>query len=480
MLLHTSSILFSEYLIMISTGILLIIVALKINKISTLNLNIKNITSYTLILTLALLYQTIDITYINNIFIINPLITTIKFVVILCALIFTFLIRRGITKISEINILLLIGVVGIFIILSSNDLLMLYLGLELQSLTMYILATLNRNGEFSTEAGFKYFILGAVSSGIYLLGCAYIYYLYGDTSFTLLSDLNLSNISYEIGFILIMISLLWKLGAAPLHMWIPDVYEGSPNIITTLFAIIPKIGIVTAIINLLTGPMHGILSIQYLFLLTSILSLLVGSIGALNQSKFKRVLAYSAISHTGFILAGLSTFTIEGIITTIIYNIIYIVMAWNTFTIVANYLPTSINYNNIFVGLSKSNKFLSFTFAISLLSLAGIPPLAGFLSKYLILISIFNEKLYILTGFAVLSSVISAYFYISIIKIMYFKDTNTYNWKVLADYSTNYFLSINKSMAIIISASLYFILTSLLFPLPIFSLFSDVILSSLI
>ena len=225
--------------------------------------------------------------------------------------------------------------------------------------------------------------------------------------------------------------------------------------------------------------MFGSFEIQALLITSAIISLLIGSIGALNQSKLKRVLAYSAISHTGFLLAGLSTGSIEGLIATLIYNILYVVMAFNTFTIVSNVLPSSANYNDLLIGLSRNNKLLALNLALVLLSLAGVPPLAGFVSKYFVLVAAFNSNLYLLTGFAILSSVISAFFYLSLVKKMYFKDKQSYNWKVLADISTNYYLTINTPVAIILSASLFIIISALFYPQPLINIATDAILLSL-
>ena len=468
---------------MIASGILLAYVAIRPAGFghTSLSLFTHTFSSYTLLITAVLLITLWPYSYTGELMAVNPLITTIQIIIVVSGAVFTSLMRRGgAEKTLELSILILFGILGMLLILSANDFLLLYLGLELQSLTMYILATIKRNGEFSTEAGFKYFILGAVSSGLFLLGCAYIYLVTGHTGYSALSELSLAGLSSTLGALLILIALLWKVGAAPLHMWVPDVYEGAPSIITAFFAIIPKMAIVGTIIILVTGPFLGLFSnIQGILICSAILSLLVGCIGALNQSKLKRILAYSAISHIGFLLAGISTGTIEGLIATLIYNIIYIVMSFNAFTLIVSIFPGSSNYNSMISGLSRHSLILALTIAIVLLSLAGIPPLAGFISKYWILITTFKSDLYFLTGIAILSSVISAFFYLQLVKIMFFKDTGSYNWKIMADWSSGYWTPINSSASLILGGSLFVILTALIYPQPIIEIATDAIIKTL-
>jgi NADH-quinone oxidoreductase subunit N len=468
---------------MIASGILLAYVAIRPSGFghTSLSLFTHNFAFYSLVVTAVLLVLIWPFSYNGELMAINPLTTLIQIIVVVSGAVFTFLMRRGgAEKILELSVLVLFGILGMILIISANDLLMLYLGLELQSLTFFILAAIKRNGEFSTEAGLKYFILGAVSSGLFLLGCAYTYLVTGHTGYSALSELSLAGLSSTFGAILILIALLWKVGAGPLHMWVPDVYEGSPSIITALFAIVPKISIIGVIIRLITGPFIGVLSdIQSLLILSAILSLLAGCIGALNQSKLKRVLAYSAISHTGFLLAGISAGSIEGLIATLIYNVLYIFMSFNTFTIIVSLFPSSANYSSMIAGLSRHNLILALTLAIALLSLAGIPPLAGFISKYWVLIATFKSNLYFLTGVAITASVISAFFYLQLVKIMFFKDTGSYNWKIMADWSSGYWVTIGKPASLILGGSLFVILTALIYPQPIIAMATDAIVGTL-
>lgn len=410
-------------------------------------------------------------------FLLNNFIITLKIIVALSGIAILFLNHS--LKIYEFSILILIAILGIYILISANDLIILYLGLELYSLTSYILASLQRNGELSTEAGLKYFILGAVSSGIYLLGCVIIYSTTGLTNFMDLSNFVIYMDSNNIGAILIILSLLFKLAAAPLHMWAPDVYEGSPSIVTTFFAIVPKITILGMIYILFTGPFLGwFQNLQGLLIISALLSLIVGSLGALNQSKLKRLLAYSAINHTGFILIGVATGTLSGIIATLIYFIIYILMTLISFIIVLNY--SSGNFIHQLMGLSRNKKLLAITFSLCLLSIAGVPPLAGFLSKYLVLVAAINAKFWILTGIAILSSIIATFYYLQLIKLMFFKDSNWFNYKIYSDIVLSAWNPLSLSTALILGLSFFLILTLLLYPTPLLNFANDSLLAALI
>jgi NADH-quinone oxidoreductase subunit N len=440
----------------------------------------QNFTLYVLLITGLLIIQVSNIEYIEGVLWGRTSMTAlVGSIITIGGGIYTYYLRRTESVLyQELGVLIMWAILGMLILIGSRDLLMLYMGMELQSLTMYILASIKRNGEYSTEAGLKYFILGAVSSGIYLMGCAIIYIQTGHTDYGVISLMELENIT---GPLLILIALLWKIGAAPLHMWVPDVYEGAPSFITAFFAIIPKIILVLTILTLLTGPFLLIFeSLQPLLIITALLSTVVGAIGGLNQTKFKRILAYSAISHTGFILAGLATGTLQGFIATFIYLIIYIIMSFISFTFVVNVLPSTSNHINIITGLARINPILAITLALLLLSLAGVPPLAGFLSKYIVLLSLLSSKLYFLTFIAIISSFVSAFYYLRLIKFMFFKESELFSWKVLADFSSNYLLNLNKTGAIIIGSCFYLLITTVLYPQPLISLVSDALLSSLL
>jgi len=266
------------------------------------------------------------------------------------------------------SILILIVALSSLLLVSSVNWLSIYLAIELQTLTLFILTALRRDSAYGTEAGLKYFVLGAVSSGLFLFGCALLYGLTGETSIQGINSL----LTADVGKILITISLLFKLSAAPFHMWAPDVYEGAPTVITALLATVPKVGVFSILVQI--GPVINVV------LVCAILSIICGAIGALNQTKIKRLLAYSGIGHIGFILFGIAIASFESIQASLIYIIIYVIVSICSFTII---LSLSLTKDLIIEisGLSRDNPVIGLTLALTFLSTAGIPPLAGFLSK---------------------------------------------------------------------------------------------------
>jgi len=337
-------------------------------------------------------------------------------------------------NIYEYPILIGLASLGIILLISSYDLIMVYLALELQSLSLYILASLKRNSEFSTEAGLKYFILGALSSGIFLFGCSLIYGFTGSTSFEILNILlsyntfttNEISIGINLGIILIAVGFLFKIAAAPFHMWAPDVYQGAPMIVTAFFAIVPKLAILTVFLQLFLETFFGlIVQWQPLIIVTAICSMIFGTLGALVQSNIKRFLAYSAIGHMGYVLISVAVASVDGIQSLLLYMIVYIIMSINIFTSFLCLYKKNDNLRIITIkdlsGLSYQNPLLAITIAITILSMAGIPPCAGFISKLYVFLAAINTKMYMLALLGVLASVIGAAYYIRIIKIMYFE-----------------------------------------------------------
>ena len=244
----------------------------------------------------------------------------------------------------------------------------LYLAIELQTFSLFILAALKRDSAYSIEAGLEYFVLGAVSSGLFLFGCALLYGLTGETS---IQGIN-SAVGTDVGKILITISLLFKLSAAPFHMWAPDVYEGAPTTTTALLATVPKIGVFSILVQI--GPVTNVV------LVCAVLSIVYGAIGALNQTKIKRLLAYSGIGHMGFILFGVAIGSFESIQASLIYMVIYVIITICSFSIILS-LKLAKDLIVEVGGLSRDNPVIALTLALAFLSTAGIPPLAGFLSK---------------------------------------------------------------------------------------------------
>jgi len=412
----------------------------------------------------------------------NNLIITLKAIVTITTLIIINISPAKIQSL-EYNILILLSLLGMLILISSCDFIMLYLGLELLSLSLYILATIKRGSQISTEAGLKYLILGAVSTGILLLGAALIYYMTGSTQFqdisTYLWYINKNEEGWVImGAVLIIISLLFKLAAAPFHMWAPDVYEGSPTIVTAYFAIVPKIIILGVVIKLLLGAFIGISDIlQPIILISALLSLIVGSFGAINQSKVKRLIAYSAIGHMGWMLIGIGGLTIYSFMSSIVYMIAYIIMSLTLFTII---IKTDNKYLVEWTGLSRKNPILAISIAITLLSMAGIPPMIGFYNKYLILIEAIQSNLWVIVGIGIITSVISAYYYLQIIKIMYFFENKDGLYKVLGDIVKADTKELNKKSTLILGSTIFIILSGLIYPQPLITLANLAITSTLI
>ena len=331
--------------------------------------------------------------------------------------------KNNIDKI-EYPIIILSSTLGMVIMISSFDLIIFYLGLELQSLCLYILASFKRDDVRSTEAGLKYFVLSALASGLLLYGCSLIYGFTGSTNFQIISEnLNQTNTGAVFGIVFIVAGLAFKISAVPFHMWTPDVYEGSPTSVTGFFALIPKIAAVTVFIRFMYVPFANVISQwQTIIIFLSIASMILGAVAAIGQVNLKRLMAYSSIGHMGYALAGLATGTNEGIQSTIIYLTIYLVMSLGAFGCIFMMKRENIFYENIndLSGLSKNHPIFAFSFLIILFSLAGIPPLAGFFAKFYIFVAVIESEMYALAIIGLVTTVVSAFYYLRIIKVIYF------------------------------------------------------------
>ena len=323
------------------------------------------------------------------------------------------------------------------LMISSYDLIVFYLGLELQSLCLYILASFKREDEKSTEAGLKYFVLSALASGLLLYGCSLIYGFTGSTNFEIISkNLNQTNTAAIFGIVFVMVGLAFKVSAVPFHMWTPDVYEGSPTSVTSFFALIPKIAALSDFIRFMYVPFINVMSQwQTIIIFLSIASMILGAVAAIGQNNIKRLMAYSSIGHMGYALAGICTGTNEGIQSTIIYLTIYLVMNLGAFGCIFMMKRENIFYENIndLSGLSKNHPILSFGFLIVLFSLAGIPPLAGFFAKFYVFMAVIESGMYALAIIGLITTVVSAFYYLRIIKIIYFDKSkkpfdDNYDW----------------------------------------------------
>ena len=358
----------------------------------------------------------------------------------------------------EYPILILSSVLGMMVMISSNDLMVFYMGLELQSLALYVLATFNRDQLKSSEAGLKYFVLSALSSGLLLYGCSLIYGFSGSTNFDVISSqLNSNEYVLTFGIVFILVGLAFKISAVPFHMWAPDVYEGSPTSVTLFFTMVPKIAALTVFIRFLYVPFLNLIDQwQMIIIFLSIASMLFGAIAAIGQTNIKRLIAYSSIGHIGYTLAGLATGSNEGIQSSIIYISIYIIMNLALFSCLLMLKRNNQYYENIddLSGLSKNHPLLSLSLLVILFSLAGIPPLAGFFAKFYIFKAVIEQSMYFLAIVGLLSTVVAAFYYLRIIKIIYFdKEKEKYD----EDHSLWLKFSLKFSTILIL---LYFIFPS--------------------
>ncbi len=358
----------------------------------------------------------------------------------------------------EYPILILCSILGMIVMISSNDLMVFYIGLELQSLALYVLASFNRDQLKSSEAGLKYFVLSALSSGLLLYGCSLIYGFAGSTNFNIIADLMNSN-QYGLifGIVFILVGLAFKISAVPFHMWAPDVYEGSPTSVTLFFAIVPKVAALTVFIRFLYVPFINMIDQwQSIIIFLSIASMIFGAVAAIGQTNLKRLVAYSSISHVGYALAGLSVGTNEGIQSSIVYISIYLLMNLGLFSCLFMMKRNDQYFEKIedLSGLSKNHPLLSLSLLIILFSLAGIPPLAGFFAKFYVFKSVIEQSMFFLAIVGLLSTVIAAFYYLRIIKIIYFDEEKE---KYDNDHSIWLRLSLTLSTLLIL---LYFVFPS--------------------
>jgi len=333
-------------------------------------------------------------------------------------------VKRTNTDKIEYPILIMSSTLGMLLMISSYDLIVFYLGLELQSLCLYILASFRRDDEKSTEAGLKYFVLSALASGLLLYGCSLIYGFTGSTNFHVIANnLDSTNTGAVFGIVFIIVGLAFKISAVPFHMWTPDVYEGAPTSVTSFFALVPKIAALSVFIRFMYVPFLNVIEQwQTIIIFLSIASMILGAVAAIGQDNIKRLMAYSSIGHMGYALAGLATGTNSGIQSTIIYLTIYLVMNLGAFGCIFMMKRENIFYENIndLSGLSKNHPLLALGFLIILFSLAGIPPLAGFFAKFYIFMAVIESKMFVLAIIGLITTVVSAFYYLRIIKIIYF------------------------------------------------------------
>jgi NADH-quinone oxidoreductase subunit N len=361
----------------------------------------------------------------------------------------------------EFPVLVLLATTGMLMMISANDLIALYVGLELQSLSLYVVAAFDRRSARSSEAGLKYFVLGALSSGMLLYGASLIYGFTGSTLFTDIAAAvqpSGANLGLIFGLVFLMTGFAFKISAVPFHMWTPDVYEGAPTPVTAFFAAAPKLAAMALTVRTLFAAFPSVTpEWQQIVTFLAIASMALGSFAAIGQSNIKRLMAYSSIGHMGYALVGLAAGTAEGVQGVIVYLAIYLAMTLGTFACILAMRRNGRMVEDIdqLSGLSNTSPMMAFLLAMLLFSLAGIPPLAGFFAKFYVFLAAINAGLYALAVIGVLLSVVGAYYYLRIVKIMYF------------DAPAERFEPMPGLLAVVLGASGLFILFYFVYPAPL-------------
>ena len=326
----------------------------------------------------------------------------------------------------EYSVLIVLSTLGMLMLISAADLIALYVGLELMSLPLYVVAASHRNSLRSTEAGLKYFVLGALSSGMLLYGASLVYGFTGTVSFAGIAHSAAdAGTGLIFGLVFLFVGFCFKVSAVPFHMWTPDVYEGAPTPVTAFFAAAPKVAGIAMFVRATVVAFPGITAQwQEIVVFVSIASMLLGAFAAIGQRNIKRLMAYSSIGHMGFALIGLAAGTSEGVQGVLVYMAIYLTMTLGVFAVILSMRRSGGMVESIdqLAGLARTHPTMAFFLAMLLFSMAGVPPLAGFFAKFYVFLAAIKAGLYILAVIGVLASVIGAYYYLAIIKVMYFEE----------------------------------------------------------
>jgi NADH-quinone oxidoreductase subunit N len=391
-------------------------------------------TSLALLVTAVLLFMPYrEGTAFASLFIVDRLTTTMKALVLVGAAIAILMSRAYFEHVKswrfEYPLLVALATLGMMLMISANDLMALYVGLELQSLALYVIAAFQRDSVRSTEAGVKYFVLGSVASGMLLFGASLIYGFCGGTAFVEISkaliDGRGGEIGTVIGLVFVVAGLAFKVSAVPFHMWTPDVYEGAPTPVTALFAVAAKIAAMSLLVSVLMGPFKPLFpQWQQIIVVASVLSMALGAFAALRQQNIKRLMAYSSIGNVGYVLLGLAAGTEKGIQSVVFYLAIYLVMTLGVFATILLMKRRDIMVEGVddLAGLGRTHPMMAFALLLFMFSLAGIPPLAGFWGKLYIFMAAVEAKLYWPAVLGVLASVVASYYYLRIVKVMYFDE----------------------------------------------------------
>ena len=327
----------------------------------------------------------------------------------------------------EYPVLIVLATLGMFVMVSANNLLTLYMGLELMSLAAYVLAAFHRDEEKSTEAGLKYFVLGSLSSGLLLYGVSLVYGFVGSTDFTAIAaglSADETNLGAIFGMVFVLAGLGFKVSAVPFHMWTPDVYEGAPTPVSAFFASAPKVAAMGLLLRVALGAFEGMVhEWRQVIIAMAVLSMFVGAVGAIGQSNIKRLLAYSSINNVGFMLVGLAAGTAAGASAVLLYLTIYLVMTLGAFLCVLAMNDSdgnAVESLGQMAGLARSRPWLATALALFMFSLAGLPPLFGFMAKLAVFNAAVDANLLILAVLGVLASVVAAYYYLRVVKVLFF------------------------------------------------------------
>ncbi len=374
---------------------------------------------------------------------------------------FSYAEREGIAR-FELPLLMLLATLGMLMMISANDLISLYIGLELQSLALYVTAAIRRDTVKSTEAGLKYFVLGALSSGMLLYGASMIYGFVGTVSFAglagALTGATASSLGVIVGLVFLCAGLAFKISAVPFHMWTPDVYEGAPTPITAFFAAAPKVAAITLFTRVLVDAFGGLTDQwQQILFAISVGSMILGAFAAIGQRNIKRLMAYSSIGNIGYALVGLAAGTQQGVSGMLFYMAIYVPMTLGCFGVILAMRHKGEMVEEIadLSGLARSQPWLAHVFAAILFSMAGIPPLAGFFGKWMVFAAAVDQGLFVLAVIGVVTSVVSAYYYVRIVKVMYF------------DEPVAAFDRVDGSLKIVLAGSLAVVVIGILFLNPL-------------
>jgi NADH-quinone oxidoreductase subunit N len=405
------------------------------------------------------------VTLFNDSFIVDPFARALKLLTLTgaaVALLMSVDYWRGVGGLKfEFPVLVLLATTGMMMMISANDLIALYVGLELQSLSLYVVAAFRRDSARSAEAGLKYFVLGALSSGMLLYGASLVYGFTGSTQFASIATAaqpSGANLGLVFGLVFLMAGFAFKISAVPFHMWTPDVYEGAPTPVTAFFAAAPKLAAMALTVRVLITAFPAVTAEwQQIVVFLAIASMALGSFAAIGQTNIKRLMAYSSISHMGYALVGLAAGSPEGVAGLIVYLAIYLAMTLGTFACILAMRRGGRMVEDIdsLAGLSRTQPMMAFLLAMLLFSLAGIPPLAGFFAKFYVFLAAIQAGLYALAVIGVLLSVVGAYYYLRIVKLMYF------------DAPAERFEPMQPSLAAVLGLSGGFILLYFIYPAPL-------------